>query len=109
MSPETYHLVVADNSHHTQRLQTAALRIVRLRSKHNIGVKVGVQVRNAVARDGVFEGGLALTTGVVGAVSSGVVGAIAVDIHVVILALTLEEYGVGNVTTVAGASVKSFG
>jgi hypothetical protein len=107
--PQAYHLIVADNSHHTQRLKAAALGVIRLRSKDNIGVKVGVQVRDAVARNGVFESGLALTTGVIGAVSSGVVGAIAVNIHVVILALTLEKNGIGNVTTVTGSSVKDIG
>lgn len=109
---KTYKLVIADDGHDAQRLHALGLRVETRRStfvaKHNIGVLVRIQIRDAVRLDGVLEGSLALAAGIVGATAGRVVGAITVNVHVVIVArASLEEDGVGNVGAVRGASAKS--
>lgn len=90
-----YQVVVAHNCHHTQRLHANALRLkgrlAVLVAKDDIGVDVGIEVRNAIRLDGVLEGSLALTRLVVGAFAGLVVGAVTVDIHVT------ERLGAGEV------------
>lgn len=77
-------MVVADNSHDTQWLHAMILgvegRIGPLVAKDNVRVDVGIQVRNAVLRDSVDKGSLALTRGIIAAVAARVVGSVAVNV-----------------------------
>lgn len=86
------------------------LRVERRRgsliTEDNVRVDIGIQVRNAVLRDSVDKGSLALTRGVIAAVAARVVGSVAVNVQVVILTITLEEDGVGQITTVDGAAAE---
>lgn len=71
---------------------------------------VGVQILDAIFFDSVHESSFALATGIIRAGSSRPVGAIAVNVHVVIVArLSLEEDGVGDVAAVDGAAAESRG
>lgn len=71
---------------------------------------VGIQVRNAVGLDGVLEGGLALARRVVGASTSRVVSAIAVDIKVVVAVVALQEdCALADVTAVDRATGEGTG
>lgn len=64
-------------------------------------MNIGIEIRNAECSHGILERSLALATGIVGTSASRVVGAITIDVEVVIVARTaLEEDGTGKVTTV---------
>ena len=108
----TYNLIVADNSHDAERLHARRLRVERRVAarvtKDNVRVNVGIEVRDAERPHGVLEGGLALASGVIGTSTSRVVGAITVNIQVVIIACAaLEENSAGQVATVCRAAAKS--
>lgn len=75
-------------------------------AKHHVRVQVGIQILNAIGLHRILERSLALAGGVVGAVSGRVVGSVAVDVHVVVLIVTFEEDGVGNVAAIDGASIE---
>lgn len=47
---------------------------------------VGVKIGDTIGLDGIFEGSLALTTGVIGASTTSVVGSVTVDVHVIVVA-----------------------
>lgn len=71
---------------------------------------VGIEVGDAVGLDSVLEGGLALARRVVGASTSGVVGAVAIDVEVVVSVVALQEdCALANVTAVDGASGEGTG
>lgn len=107
ISVETHQLSVADDSHDAQGLHPLLLRVeggrVSLVAEDHVWVKVGVQVRDAVAAHGVFESGLALAGWVVRASPGLVVGAVTVDIHVVVVAVAFQEDSPWDITTVLGA------
>lgn len=70
-------------------------------AKYNVGVDVGIKVGDAIGGDGILEGSLALARGVIGTGTAGSVGAVAVNVHVVVVAAAaLEEDGAVDVATV---------
>lgn len=78
---------------------------VLLVAKDHVRVEVGIEVGDAVLLHIVLEGGLALSAGVIGAFTSRVVGTIAVDVEIVVVAgLALEEDGIRQVSTVDGTA-----
>lgn len=87
----TYHLVVAHDGHNTERLHSLALRIEgwasTLISEDNIRMNVCIEVGNAIGLHGVLEGSFSLTTGVICAATARVIGAIAVNVHVIVVAI----------------------
>lgn len=103
----TYDLVVAHNSHDAERLDTVILwaegRVSTLVAKHDIRVQVGIEIADTKVLHSALEGRLALSRGIIGTVASMVVGAVTVNVHVVVLVVALEEDGVGDVAAVDGA------
>lgn len=100
-------MVIADNSHDTEGLHARRLglgvegRVATLIAEDDVWVNIGIEVRNAKCLYGVFERSLALATRVVGTSASGSVGAITIDVQVVIVACAaFEENGTGKIATV---------
>lgn len=102
----TYHLIVAEDSHDTERLHSILLGVEICVSKNNIGMDVGVQIRNAVLAQLILECSLILPSFIGTTVAPFVIQAIAVNIHVIILTtvcLTMEIDGTADVATVRKA------
>lgn len=71
---------------------------------------VGVEIWDAVGLDGVLEGCLALARRVVGASTSRVVGAVAVDVEVVVAVVALQkDCALADITAVDGATGEGAG
>lgn len=107
----SHQLVIAHDGHDAKRLHPLALRVERragaLVSKDDVRVDVGIEIGNTVRLDGVLEGRLPLATGVVCAAAGRVVGAVAVNVHVVVVAAApLEEDGVGDISAVGRAAAE---
>lgn len=82
----SHHLIVTNNSHNTQRLQTILLRIEIGITKHDIGVQISIEILNAKLAQLVLESSFALASLVGATVSALVVQTVAVYVHVIILA-----------------------
>lgn len=109
-SEGTYDLVVTDDSHDAERLDTVILgpegRARTLIAKDDVRVQVCIEIADAVVAHRVLERSLALARGIIRAVASMVVGAVAVNVHVVVLVVSLEEDGVGDIAAVDGAAAE---
>lgn len=102
-SGATYHLVVANDSHHTQWLHAILLRIEVRVAEHDIGVQIRIQVFDPVLAELVLERCLALSGLVGSAVTAFVVQSVTVDVHVVVLAAVggaVQVDSVGDVSAV---------
>lgn len=107
----THQLVIAHDGHDAKWLHPIFLRAERragaLVSKDDVRVDVGIEIGNTVHLDGVLEGRLPLATGVVCAAAGRVIGAVAVNVHVVIVAAApLEEDGVGEISAIERAAAE---
>jgi hypothetical protein len=69
-------------------------------SKHHIGVDIGVKVGDAKLLHVGLEGGLALAGRVIGALAGGVVGPVAVDVHIGVTLGGGDENGTRDVAAV---------
>ncbi|KAF1731796.1 hypothetical protein CRV24_007986 [Beauveria bassiana] len=108
-----YHLVIANNGHYRKRLNAMVLgdkgRIRLGVTKDDIGMYIGVKIWNTIGFDRVHESCLVLASLVVSASTRASVDTVAVNVHVVVGAIALEEDGIGDIAAVRSAAFKGAG
>lgn len=98
-------MVIAHNGHDGKWLHAILLRVkVRRLVDDDIWVNIGVQIADAKRSNGIFERCCAITAGVIRAIASGGISAIAINVHVVIVSgPSFQKDGIGDISAEYGA------